>query len=183
MNEKSTSWSSWLTLVTLLTCGLVPMVAAFVLYFWPPEDLKLDTIHHGQLLSPPLPVSSSNFMHTATNEPEQSTTNTTDKAGWQLVHIELSAQCSAQQEASHSKQTDLLNIKHQQIISALGREAHRVSQAHLCLNQLPIQGLDNSNYQGIVNPNNQLIMVYHQDVNQRGIYQDLKRLLKYNKLG
>lgn len=176
MLKKSTPWSAWLTLTTLVTCALVPMVAAFALFFWPPADIELDTVHHGKLVSPPMPLAASDFIHTP---------KTTEAANthWQLVKIDLSETCHSQQHLTAADSTDPLKLKHQQIISALGRESHRVTQARICLDQLPIPTKTPSIYQGIVDPNNQLIMVYTSDAEQRGIYQDLKRLLKYNKLG
>jgi len=170
-----------LTLSLVTGCALIPMIAAFTLLFWPPETMKLDTIHHGQLLSPPLPLKS-NSANMTTDSAQSSDQH------WQLVEIKLSGNCSLSQtttvaETSTANTTPSLSAKHRQIITALGRESHRVSQAQLCLKDLPLTKPEGNTYQGIVDPSNQLIMVYSSSMDQRSIYQDLKRLLKYNKLG
>jgi hypothetical protein len=167
MTTNSSAQSAWFTLIIIFVCALVPMALAFGLYFWPPKNLTLDTMHHGQLLSPPIQL-------------EQTGTK------WQLVQITLGSECQqAPESASAGTNSDSsepsLAYTHAQIIKALGREAHRVSPGYVCLTDLPTS--NHPVLTGIIDPNNQLIMTYEPDATKRGILLDLKRLLKYNKLG
>ncbi|GLQ30981.1 hypothetical protein [Litoribrevibacter albus] len=179
MTIERTKWSSWLTLVTIFSCALVPLLSAFVLFFWPPDSFSLETTHHGQLITPPLPVNAKQPLQHPENQNRVS-----EQSSWQLVQIDIKAECKNNPNTPPvSASPTSMQHENEQIIKALGRESHRVTSGYLCLPASPLQAVQATEMTGIVDPNHQLIMVYDSSSDQRAIYQDLKRLLKYSKLG
>lgn len=197
MDTKTSKGTSWFTLFAIFGCALIPLVSAFALFFWPPESFSLNTTHHGQLLTPPLSLNTLPFearpFETRPSDTESLKSGSVEQQPsvnmlpnpWQLVSIQVSDDC--QNISNDPLKTSIKVKENEQIIKALGRESHRVTSGVLCLSSPPIESIidtkDTKLLTGIVDPNNQLIMVYQRTSDQRAIYQDLKRLLKYSKLG
>lgn len=175
-------------LMAIISCALVPLVSATALFFWPPESFSFETKHHGQLVSPPLLINDNELNdHEALSSPE-------GLKKWRLAQILVQQNCDTKATGRSDSSMSPIKTQHQQIVSALGRESHRVTNVELCIpverysqwqNKLSEQNDQTvqSSLSGIIDPQNQLIMVYPKDTPQRGIFKDLKRLLKYSKLG
>jgi hypothetical protein len=171
--------SHLLPLFAIFGCALIPLFSAYYLFFWPPEDLKIEKKHHGQLLNTPVKLSS--ILSPSTTTPSITTPTTTTPSNWQLATLIPADQCSYQpsEETFQEREQQLSSI-----ITALGREAHRVELTKLCImdNLATLSG--NATLQtGIIDPMGYLIMLYPESANQRAIFQDMKRLLKYSKAG
>ncbi len=172
-------FKQWMPLVLISLCGLLPLVSAVVLFFGD-FDYSPNSKHNGTLLSPAISL---------LDPPQPLNTQSDDQPNnrWRLVTITSSD--------SHSEANDAICVtpingekaflKLDQVIQALGREAHRVHRSALCISKeltlkLPKDIKANT---GIIDPLNNLIMVYSDQASQKDIYQDMKRLLKYSKLG
>ena len=180
-------------LMAIITCALVPLVSATALFFWPPESFSFKTKHHGQLVSPPLPIND-NELNTYQLNNNEALSSPEGFKKWRLAKILVQQNCDVKATGSSDSSMSPIKTQHQQIVSALGRESHRVTNVELCIpaeqysqwqNKLtePNDQRVQSSFSGIIDPQNQLIMVYPKDTPQRGIFKDLKRLLKYSKLG
>jgi len=175
-------------LMAIISCALVPLISATALFFWPPDGFSFETQHHGQLVSPPLPIDNKALKIKAAGSPSEGLNK------WRLAELQIRPNCDDLGADSPDNHLSPIQTQHQQIVSALGRESHRVTNVELCIpedrysqwkkNSTELDNLAvQSSLSGIIDPQNQLIMVYPENTSQRDIFKDLKRLLKYSKLG
>lgn len=157
--------------------GLAPMVAAFVLFFGNFHQ-QLEPQHNGNLLSPVIPL-------THQGKPDIQDKSSLNVGQWQLVTLKATKGTSACSVSTDPATINPNNQKLEKIIQALGRESHRVKNGEVCLKpslrQVMPKGADVAS--GIVDPLNNLIMIYPENASHKDIFQDIKRLLKYSKLG
>ena len=155
--------------------ALLPIVGASLMYFGG-YGIPKDSVHNGELLTPPIPLPA--MMTSKSNELP---------ASWQLISISHSHDCKTSKtdtSLNTSSQLSMLN----QVKKALGREADRVSIQQVCKATLSqdvltqIKGNQDELF-GIIDPIGNLMMIYPANIDQRSIYKDMKRLLKYSKLG
>jgi len=191
--DSAINKKSLFPLMAIISCALVPLVSATALFFWPPESFSFETKHHGQLVSPPLPIND-NELNTYQLNDNEALSSPEGLKKWRLAQILVQQNCDTKATDSSDSSMSPIKTQHQQIVSALGRESHRVTNVELCIpverysqwqNKLSEQNDQTvqSSLSGIIDPQNKLIMVYPKDTPQRGIFKDLKRLLKYSKLG
>ena len=191
--DSAINKKSLFPLMAIISCALVPLVSATALFFWPPESFSFETKHHGQLVSPPLPIND-NELNTYQLNDNEALSSPEGLKKWRLAQIQVQQNCHTKATDSPDSSMSPIKTQHQQIVSALGRESHRVTNVELCIpverysqwqNKLSEQNDQTvqSSLSGIIDPQNKLIMVYPKDTPQRGIFKDLKRLLKYSKLG
>ena len=188
--DSAINKKSLFPLMAIISCALVPLVSATALFFWPPESFSFETKHHGQLVSPPLPIND-NELNTYQLNDNEALSSPEGFKKWRLAKILVQQNCDVKATGSSDSSMSPIKTQHQQIVSALGRESHRVTNVELCIpaerysqwQNEPNDQTVQSSFSGIIDPQNQLIMVYPKDTPQRGIFKDLKRLLKYSKLG
>jgi len=196
--DSAINKKSLFPLMAIISCALVPLVSATALFFWPPESFSFETKHHGQLVSPPLPINDNELnnyeLNTYQLNDNEALSSPEGLKKWRLAQIQVQQNCHTKATDSPDSNLSPIKTQHQQIVSALGRESHRVTNVELCIpaeqysqwqNKLtePNDQRVQSSFSGIIDPQNKLIMVYPKDTPQRGIFKDLKRLLKYSKLG
>ena len=183
-------------LLMLIALFLLPVVIAWLLInVWRPGG----SVHHGELLNPAQQIAHWQGEDLAGEQLDKSWLN----GRWTLAYLAASADCGA------SCQQGLYNIR--QIRLALGKDMGR-AQTLLLLPALPASSVQQwlaQEHEGmrkivadqqtraflrdafagaqrgiyLIDPLGNLLMRYGLDVTAKSILQDVKRLLKYSKIG
>lgn len=183
MNLKSIKLGPRWTLFALLAVCVLPVVAAYVAYYWLPPEGRT---HNGELLPPrPAPLSRLSVQNPAALS-----------GRWLLVTVD-SASCDA------PCQHKLWLMR--QVRTAMGDKAHRVERlwlvtgdgepdarlvqafqgmqfAHVSADALEVFAADRprADYIYLLDPRAQVIMRYVASEDPKGVIRDLERLLRYS---
>lgn len=149
MGNRTTFWLIW-------AIALVPMIAAFVMYFGK-IGVPDGRTHHGELVE------------SGTQFSDIGLPNPGDPAKWQVV-LASDAGCSACQEFSEGLENFHI---------ALGRERDRVAVVTVEANKLKVS--EPSIW--VIDPLGNVVLKFEPEINPTLILQDLKKLLKVSKVG
>jgi hypothetical protein len=142
----------------IMIISLIPLGTAYTVYFFR-ENFDFASMRSGELLSPPLPI--------------QSLLPNFEAAGrWQLITL-TPKHCDKLCE----HQLDLLNKAY----LGLGQDKQRVIKRILKVTDAPLS-LQEKNVL-IVDPQGWIILYYPFPFNPKGVFKDIRRLLKYSHVG
>ena len=196
MQEKT---KSRMFLIGVFAVFFGPLLIATWLFYVPNSWMSSKTQNHGELIHPAIPLD--DFTHTSINGDTWGKPQFMGK--WTLLYIGDES-CDLYCEASL--------FKMRQVRLTLGRDSQRVQRKylgidneknkqnineimkaypHMQVNWFKLSGIKNSlslfklqkNFIYLIDPLGNLMMQYSQDATSKGIQKDLKRLLKFSKIG
>lgn len=149
MGNRTTFWLIW-------AIALVPMIAAFVMYFGQ-IGLPEGRIHHGQLVESGTQYSDIGLPHPG------------EPAKWQVV-LASNASCAPCQTFGEGMEN---------FHTALGRERNRVVVSEVQTTTLKV----NEPSIWVIDPLGNVVLKFEPGINPTLILKDLKKLLKVSKVG
>lgn len=196
MQEKT---KSRMFLIGVFAVFFGPLLIATWLFYVPNSWMSSKTQNHGELIHPAIPLD--DFTLTSINGDTWGKPQFMGK--WTLLYIGDES-CDLYCEASL--------FKMRQVRLTLGRDSQRVQRKylgidneknkqnlneimkaypHMQVNWFKLSGIKNSlslfklqkNFIYLIDPLGNLMMQYSQDATSKGIQKDLKRLLKFSKIG
>lgn len=183
MSEAAVTGRSRLSLVMLFSIGFVPLIIAWVVFFYFPEMIPSSTTNEGELITPPVQASDLGLM---------------DETGrWTLI-IPAGAVCDANCEERF--------YLARQVNVALGKESARVHRVMMDLGatttrlngllaeypDLATVAISPSIFESLLgrtdviflmDPIGNIFMFYPQEKAGKPMLKDIKHLLKYSNIG
>ena len=183
-------------LVVTFLIFLLPVLGAWLLNVFAPGWRPFGTLNHGTLVQPVRALSASGLRHLDGTAFDPAYL----RGRWTLVHLPdaaCGASCMDSLLRSYQIQRALGDDEDRvRLLLVLKRPGHAPAAAlpdgtdvtladDAWLAALPLTGADHPSPMGIylVDPQGYLMMRYAADVDQRGLLDDLKRLLKISKIG
>ncbi len=200
-DEQSTGQQHYILILLLVVC-VGPVAGSWLLVNFTDMGERRGQVNHGALIQPPRPLPNLTLF-----DPALGTDSATLHGKWSLVYL-LGGSCNqdCEQNLYKMRQLELATGKHshrvqrvlfsyggdkaalsaerirpyeRQLIAAVGRGEPNVAHFALSVGDLPLQ----AGRLYVVDPLGNLMMSYEQGAEPSGIIRDLKRLLKYSKVG
>ena len=200
---KEKKWSNRIQLILLFVCFLAPIVGAYYAYMTR-DSREFNTVNNGQLYAKPQDLENIEFQW---SNGQSQQFEDFDKR-WYLVVV-ADGQCDSVCEQNLEKiaRVRAMNGKNiARVVSLLVHDGLPNAQSTDLLAKYGIHGLSTNDSEGfkawlkpfyearnqgqfeadriyIIDPLKKLMMSYPSDTDPKGLYQDLKRLLKVSQVG